>query len=156
MSCRVNRAVRGSCKEVPVLMLMTSLLLRIRCAGNCLLWRASLPNGKWNPSRPVCGGEAPVGRRKNGERKKHRPPSLGGSRWETADQPGGESAERQSAVVERREDFPMQKCTLENQVPKSDRPCSQCLLLWMRDLEWEPRNDGQDLTDGKRRFAEYY
>ena len=49
----------------------------------------------------------------------------------------------------------MQKDALENQVPKSDRPRSQCLLLWMRDLEWEPRNDGHDLTDGRRRFDEY-
>ena len=93
---------------------------------------------------------------------RHRLPSLGSwgtlfsrdGRMQISQEEKVQSANQpwwRDAKIHRRKSVPW-----KNQVPKSDRPCSQRLLLWMRDLEWEPRNDGQDLTDGKRRFAEYY
>ena len=51
--------------------------------------------------------------------------------WENADLSGGKDAERQKSVGERREARPMQKCAVENQVPKNDRPGIQSLLLRM-------------------------
>ena len=71
-------------------------------------------------------------------------------RWENADQLGGGNAKCQQSMVERREDIPMQECAVENQVPKSDWPCLQRLLLCVRELVLEPGNDEQSQMVGNK------
>ena len=63
-------------------------------------------------------------------RKVQEPGALVQSTWEDSDQPGGKCRGQQS-WVEGREEIPMQEFTMANQVPKSDRPCIQRLLLRM-------------------------